>query len=87
MRSAFEAIILYLADHPSANDTLQGVMQWWLFAEGIAWSRAQIEEALVQGVEEGWILETRGGDGQVRYSLMPGKFAEIRACLQRDPES
>ena len=78
MTDAFDAIISYLAEHPNANDTLQGVTQWWMLAKDVVWSRAEIQAALTKGVERGLILEIRGGDGQVRYSLNPGKFAEIR---------
>ena len=78
MGDAFEAITSYLADHPNANDTLEGVTQWWLLAKGAAWSRSDIQKAIARGIHEGLILETRGADGHVRYSLMPGKLGEIR---------
>lgn len=87
VRDALAAIISYLAEHPHSNDTLQGVTQWWLLAESATWSRAEIQEGLDKGVEKGLILQTRGGDGQVRYSLMPGKFPEIRGYLKLGPES
>ena len=75
---AFDAITSYLADHPNANDTLEGVTQWWMLVKGATWSRSEIQRAIARGMEQGLILETHGGDGQVRYSLMPGKLGEIR---------
>lgn len=86
MDDAFEAITSYLAGHPNANDTLEGVMQWWLLARHATWSRSDIKKAIARGMREGLILETQGGDGQVRYSLMPGKLGEIRKlrCFDND---
>ena len=62
-------------------------MQWWLLAEGATWSRVEIQDAIARGVEKGLVLETRGGDGQVRYSLMPGKLGEIRRHVKVGHES
>jgi hypothetical protein len=64
-----EALIRYLYAHPESCDTLQGVMQWWLRDEAEVWSRAEVECALRSLVSRSLVTETKGADGQIRYSL------------------
>ncbi len=82
MSDAFVAIIRYVSEHPNANDTLQGVMQWWLLDEDTPWSRGEVLAAIARAVGSGLIAEFRGADGQIRYSLTPGKLREARKLLE-----
>ena len=84
MRSALEATLSYLVEHPEATDTLQGVMWWWLLEEPTLWTSAQVQSGLSEAVRLGLLMEVRSGDGQVRYSLAPGKLPEVRKLLGRD---
>jgi hypothetical protein len=86
VNNAFRAILSYLADSPDSTDTLEGVTHWWLLAEGAEWSRVEAQDAITQGVTEGLILAARGADGQIRYSLAPGKLSEIHQRLKPNPE-
>lgn len=85
MRSALEATLAYLVEHAEATDTLQGVMWWWLLDEYPGWTSAEVQAGLSEAVRLGLLLEVRSGDGQVRYSLAPGKLPEICKLLGRDP--
>ena len=66
-------VLAYLAEHPQAQDTVDGIMQWWL-SEQIKWSKAEIQAAIDELIADGLLLEHGAADGQVRYGL--------RACLQ-----
>ena len=83
MNGAALAILRYLAGHPAANDTFQGVSDWWLLEESTPRPRAEIQDALQELVAEGLVCETRGGDGQIRYRLCPGKLAAIQERFRR----
>ena len=82
MNNAFEAILYYLLDHSEANDTLQGVMGWWLLDAYQKWSSAEVREALESAAGQSFVVEVRGADGQVRYRLNPGKLPEICKLLR-----
>lgn len=48
------AILNYLRDHPDAEDTVEGISQWW-----VGETRAVVEKALCILVREG-AMEQRG---------------------------
>lgn len=61
------AIERYLASHPQAADSVDGIANWWL-ADPDA-NRATIVAALDRMVAEGKLLAHLGADGQRRFSL------------------
>jgi hypothetical protein len=68
--SAIEREILsYLAAHPGAQDTLRGIIEWWLLKQRIADSKAAVEAAVASLVAQGKLREHIGIDRQVRYGL------------------
>ena len=60
-------ILAYLAIHPQASDTREGIRQWWLVGKGIDLS--VIARALTELVAEGRLSEWSSSDGGVHYSL------------------
>ncbi|AZZ91899.1 hypothetical protein EUZ85_14645 [Hahella sp. KA22] len=62
-------IFEYLQSHPSAADSLQGVMRWWLAGEAVS-SRERVLRALESLVREGVVGRRSISDGGVIfYSL------------------
>ena len=76
-------ILAYLVEHPQAQDTLEGIAQWWLMEQRIKQVISEVESALAELVLEGLVLEHEGADGQVRYSINLEKRAQIRARLKQ----
>ena len=82
LQVAFE-ILKYLAEHPQAQDTLEGIVQWWLPEPGIKRPPAQVGEALAELVGKGLMLERKGCDAQSHYRMNRRKAKEIRTLLKR----
>ena len=49
-------ILAYLVDHPKAQDTLEGIVEWWLLEQKITYETARVKEALSELVNRGMIL-------------------------------
>lgn len=62
-------ILAYLAEHPDARDTLEGIVQWWLLEQEIKKRAAEVKAALDDLVLEGLVIEERGADAQTHYLL------------------
>ncbi|HXU76244.1 MAG TPA: hypothetical protein VN794_06720 [Methylomirabilota bacterium] len=72
MKRQIERQILdYLTENPAAQDTVRGIVEWWLLKQKIAQSTADVEAALANLVAEGKLMARKGADGRVRYSLRP----------------
>ena len=79
-------ILSYLADNPEANDTVEGITQWWLLEREIREERTRVERSLSALAAAGWLEEVRGGDSRSRYRLHPERADEVRDLLaRRDP--
>ncbi len=74
-------ILSYLADNPEANDTVEGIEQWWLLEQRIHEQRARVEKALSELSAVGLVSASRGVDGRARYRLAAGREPEIRELL------
>jgi hypothetical protein len=74
-------VLSYLADHPSAQDTLEGIVQWWLLERYIADETRRVREALSELTARGLLLERRNGLSRLHYRINPGQMEEIRSLL------
>jgi len=61
-REVESAVLAYLAQHPDAADTLDGIVSWWLPQQRYETERRRIEKALGHLVER----------GQLRCDCLPG---------------
>jgi hypothetical protein len=62
------AIERYLAKHPNAADSLEGIHRWWLLRQRYEESAQQVQEALEQLLREGVVSKRVLSDGQVLYA-------------------
>ena len=62
-------ILDYLKHNPSAEDTLEGIAQWWLLEQQIRIERTRVQAALKRLVECKLLSVRRGVDGRTRYRL------------------
>ncbi len=72
-----QQVLAYLAEHPQAQDTLEGILHWWLLEQQIKHWATEVQEALVELVAQGLLVEHEGLDGQIRYRINQSKAAEI----------
>lgn len=63
-----QAIRLYLAEHPAAMDTTEGIAEWWLMRQRIRVDLETLERVLSRLTGEG-VLEQIGEGNSARYRL------------------
>ena len=62
------AVQAYLADHPAAMDTPEGIAEWWLLRQRVQIEVSRVERVLRRQVEAG-VLEAMGDGPSCRYRL------------------
>jgi hypothetical protein len=60
-------ILEYLSENPAAQDTLRGIVEWWLLKQKIVQTTAEVETAVAKLVAKGKLSARTGPDGQVHY--------------------
>ncbi|HMG36480.1 MAG TPA: hypothetical protein VKM94_21265 [Blastocatellia bacterium] len=76
-------ILDYLNSNPDAQDTLAGIIEWWLLEEQIKQRTDKVKAAVADLVKEGLIIETVGKDSQTHYRINVDRAAEIKSLLDR----
>jgi Fe2+ or Zn2+ uptake regulation protein len=70
-----QEILSYLAEHPRSEDSVEGIVEWWLLHHYVAKTRNAVRAALTQLVERRLVLERAGTDGKITFRLNPRKRA------------
>jgi hypothetical protein len=60
------AILNYVARHPEAKDTVEGIAEWW-FEPPVRPSVAEVKATLDQMVRRGWMVAEEQADGRINY--------------------
>ena len=76
-------ILAYMLEHPDAQDTLEGITEWWLPGGGARPNVALVAEALAALTAQGFILARRGEDARALYKVNRRKLREISDVLGR----
>lgn len=79
-------ILSYLAEHPQTQDTLEGVMQWWLLEQEIKKQMDKVQAALNELIAEGLVLARRGKDGRTHYRINRRRLKEIRSRFSHEAQ-
>jgi hypothetical protein len=72
-------LLAYLGEYPEAQDTLEGIVEWWLLEREITKQTAAVQEALAELVMRNLVLERKGGDERIHYRLNRQRQDEITA--------
>jgi hypothetical protein len=76
-------ILDYLARHPDAQDTIDGILHWWVLDSCIRNWAPTIAETVNLLVTGGFLEERSAGDGNVFYRLSRRYLATVQ---QRPPQ-
>jgi DNA-binding IclR family transcriptional regulator len=63
-----ESILAYLAEHPQAMDSVEGIAQWWIMRQQVRVNVTTLARVL-QGLADKGLLEQIGDGEQRRYRL------------------
>jgi hypothetical protein len=77
---AFE-ILTYLVQHPRAQDSFEGILQWWLLERYIERERTAVEAAVEELVASGLVVTREGRDRRRRFGLNPRRAVEAQAIV------
>jgi hypothetical protein len=64
-------ILDYLAKQPGAQDTIDGILHWWVLDAYVRKWAPKIAESVVQLVERGFLEEKPSSDGKIFYRVSP----------------
>jgi hypothetical protein len=78
-----EEILQYLIDHPNAQDTLKGIVTWWILERTIKHQTALVKNVLDQLVADGLIIAQQGSDSQIHYKINRRQRKKIISLLQQ----
>ena len=76
-------ILAYLADHPEAQDTLDGIIQWWLLERKIKYQTDIVRQALAELVAKEFLLECKARDEGIHYRMNQNRYDEMQAFLKK----
>ena len=80
-------ILAYLHANPDAQDTLEGIIEWWLLDQNIKRQSERVKQALAQLTERGLIVARMGTDSRVHYGIDRSKRDEIESLLKHWPQA
>ena len=86
--TAFE-VLAYAVERPEAQDTLEGIVEWWLLEHYIARQTRLVHAAVGELVARGFLELKVGADGRERYHLNRERLAEARSLIaswENEPE-
>jgi hypothetical protein len=75
-------VLAYLVEHPEAQDTMEGVTEWWLLEQRIRHAVADVDTALRDLVSDDLLVARQCADGRTYYGLNRAKEREIRRYLR-----
>jgi hypothetical protein len=74
-------ILSYLLTHAAAEDTVEGIVEWWLLEERIKRRTQEVQKALDALVVESLIVARESKDSKTHYRINKRRIKKIRALL------
>lgn len=81
------AVLAYLAENPDAQDTLEGIAEWWPLGTDVKPNISLVEETLTGLVDRGLVLARKGKDARTYYKVNRRRLREIKRLLKRAGEA
>jgi hypothetical protein len=76
-------ILSYLAENPGAQDTVEGVVEWWVLEQKLRSRASEVEDALAQLVSRGLLIERKGTDARSHYRINRKQLREITRIVKQ----
>lgn len=76
-------VLTYLSDNVGAQDTFEGIVEWWLLEQRIRQRTAEVREVLDDLAGRKLIVVRTGRDERTRYRINPRKVKAVRAMLEK----
>jgi hypothetical protein len=68
------------------QDSLEGIVHWWMLEQKIRAENAKVKEALDRLVNEGLVVELHGKDSRIHYRINPSMRKKISKLLKETGE-
>jgi hypothetical protein len=81
-RPLADEVLAYLLRHPQAQDTMEGIAEWWLLEQRVRDAVADVEKALRDLVDRDFLVMRNCFEGRTYYGLNRDKEREIRRHLR-----
>jgi hypothetical protein len=81
-RPLTDDVLAYLLQHPQAQDTVEGIAEWWLLEQRIRCAMTDVEFILRELVRKEFLVARQCRDGRTYYGLNRDKEREIRRHLR-----
>jgi hypothetical protein len=81
LRSPASEILDYLARQPEAEDTIEGIIQWWVLDSCIRNWAPKIEKTVANLVEQGFLEKKPSRDGRIFYHISPRYLSAVQKRL------
>ena len=75
-------ILTYLLAHSEAEDTIEGIVDWWLLEERIKHRMNEVQAVLDELVALTLITTRKSKDSRIRYRINNRKMDEIRELIK-----
>lgn len=80
--SVARQVLAYLSEHRAAQDTLEGITEWWLLEQRIRSALTEVKQALADLVARKLVIASRGRDGQMHYRMNASRERSAQSHLQ-----
>jgi hypothetical protein len=89
VRAIAKQILSYMVEHPEADDSLEGILQWWLLEQEVRVQQNRAKKAIRMLVDEGLVIEHHTTGSKVRYKANWDRKAKIAQMVDNpaDEES
>jgi hypothetical protein len=79
-------ILIYLEENPEAQDSIEGIVQWWLLERTVHYEKIRVEEVIEELVSRNLVVARHIAGLPIMYSLNPSKLEKIRLAYQKKPK-
>ena len=79
-------VLTYMVDNKDAQDTVEGIVEWWLLQQEIQHQLADIEHLLDELVQKDFVIRLKGIDSRFHYRVNRHRETEIRALLAQSDQ-
>ena len=77
-------VLSYLTEHTGAQDTLEGIVEWWLLEQRIIHQTEEVNKVLADLTARNLLVEVKAADGRVHYRANRRRAKAIREMLRSD---